>query len=144
VHQLISEGVLGPETVFGGIELAKKFNAGLRIVQEVDGRLENATIGTSLCTAQDEGIVCTTGRPFRFPGTAAPVAVRLAQGALNLDWIMEDVFRKSLLSWSSPSASISVPIDLKLCDDVLRAFAGEADDEEAMHGDEAQEATEVA
>jgi hypothetical protein len=144
VKQLIAEGALAGDTVIGGIELAKKFNAGLRLVREVGARLENPTIGTSLRTGEDEGIVCTTGRPFRFPGTAAPVAVRLVKGTLNLDWIMEDVFRKSLLSWSSPTASISVPIDLKLCDEMLRAFAGEADDEEAIHGQEVGESTEVA
>lgn len=144
VKQLILEGLLPADIVIGGIEIAKKFNSGLRLVRETKDHLENPTIGTSLRTGDDEGIVCTTGQPFRFPGTASPVAVRVVHGALNLDWIMEDVFRKSLLSWSSPGACISVPIDLKLCDETLRAFAGEADDEEAVHGQEVEESTEVA
>jgi hypothetical protein len=144
VRQLISEGLLPGDILIGGIEIAKKFVSGLRLVHEVDDRLENPTIGTSLRTGDDEGIVCTTGRPFRFPGTASPVAVRVVHGALDLDWVMEDVFRKSLLSWSSPGACISVPIDLKLCDETLRAFAGEAEDEEAVHGQEVEESAEVA
>jgi len=144
VRQLIAEGLLPGDILIGGIEIAKKFVSGLRLVHEVVDRLENPTIGTSLRTGDDEGIVCTTGRPFRFPGTASPVAVRVVHGALDLDWVMEDVFRKSLLCWSSPGACISVPIDLKLCDETLRAFAGEAEDEEAVHGQEVEESAEVA
>jgi hypothetical protein len=33
---------------------------------------------------------------------------------------------------------------LKLCDETLRAFAGEAEDEEAVHGQEVEESAEVA
>ena len=144
VKQLVAENLLRPEVVIGGIELAKKFNSDLRLVREMKEGLQNPTIGTSFATGVDEGVVCTTGRPFGFKGTAAPKAVRLVRGKLNLSWVMEDVFRKSLLSWSSPGACLSVPIDLKLCDETLRAFAAEADDEEAIHGQEDEEAADVA
>lgn len=144
IKQLISENLLRPDIVIGGIEIAKKFNSDLRLVRETKESLENPTIGTSFATAADEGIVCTTGKPFGFKGTAAPKAVRLVRGQLNLSWIMEDVFRKSLLSWSSPTACLSVPVDLKLCDEALRAFAADADDEEAIHGQEDEESAEVA
>jgi hypothetical protein len=144
IRQLISEGVLARNLIYGGIEIAKKFNSGLRLVHETRDHLENPIVGTSLRTAEDEGIVCTTGEPFRIPGTASPVAVRVVHGGLDLDWVMEDVFRKSLLCWSSPGACMSVPMDLKLCDETLRAFAGEANDEEAVHGQEVEDSTEVA
>lgn len=144
VRQLISENLLSQDVVMGGIEIAKKFSSDLRLVRETEDNLVNPTIGTSFTTGDTEGIVCTTGWPFAFKGTAAPKAVRLVQGDLNLDWIMEDIFRKSLLAWSSPRASLSVPIDLKLCDEVLRAFGAEADDEEAVHGQEDEESAEVA
>jgi hypothetical protein len=39
---------------------------------------------------------------------------------------------------------ISVPIDLKLCDETIRALGGEAEEEEAVHGKEVEESTEVA
>lgn len=144
IKQLIAEGVLAGDLIYGGIEIAKKFNAGLRLVHETRNHLENPLVGTTLRTAEDEGIVCTTGEPFRIPGTASPVAVRVVHGGLDLDWVMEDVFRKSLLCWPSPGACMSVPIDLKLCDETLRAFAGEANDEEAVHGQEVEDSTEVA
>jgi len=144
IKQLISENLLRPDIVTGGIQIAKKFKSDLRLVREIQDSLQNPTIGTCFATAADEGIVCTTGKPFGFKGTAAPKAIRLVHGKLNLNWIMEDVFRKSLLSWSSPTACLSVPIDLKLCDEVLRAFAADAADEEAIHGQEDEESAEVA
>jgi hypothetical protein len=144
IKQLVREGALPRSVIFGGIEIAKKFISGLRLVHETGARLQNPLIGTSLRTGEDEGIVCTTGEPFRIPGTASPVAVRVVQGGLDLDWVMEDVFRKSLLCWSSPTACMSVPIDLKLCDETLRALAGEANDEEAVHGQEVEDSAEVA
>jgi len=144
IKDLIKEGALPGNLVYGGIEIAKKFMSGLRLVHETEAGLKNPTIGTCFRTAEDEGIVCTTGEPFRIPGTASPVAVRLVQGGLDLDWVMEDVFRKSLLCWSSPTACMSLPVDLKLCDETLRAFAGEANEEEAVHGQEVEDSAEVA
>jgi hypothetical protein len=72
------------------------------------------------------------------------LAVRLVDGPLNLDWIMEDVFRKSLLSWPNPDHCMGVPIDLKLCDEFLRAFAADANEDEAVYGQEVEDAADVA
>jgi len=143
VRQLINEGLLDADLVYGGFEIAKKFNAGLRLVQHRNGRLENPRIGAAYQVGPDEGIVCTTGFPFPLRGTASPLAIRIYEGPLNLDWVMEDVFRKSLLAWSAPDHCLSVPIDLKLCDEILRAFAADADEEEAVYGEEAEEPAEV-
>jgi len=144
IRQLIREGFLDQDIVYGAIEIAKKFNAGLRLVHEWNGRLQNPRIGAALALASDEGIVCTTGFPFSLRGTASPLAVRIYGGSLNLDWVMEDVFRKSLLAWPTPDHCISLPIDLKLCDEMLRAFAAEANEEEAVYGQEVGDAAEVA
>ncbi len=144
IEQLIREGLIDAQTVFGGFEITKKIGAGLRLVEEVERRvdnrlekrLENPVVGTALALGKDEGIVATTGYPFSLRGTSAPLLVRLVAGSLDLDWVMEDVFRKSLLAWSSPDKCMSVPIDLKLCDEDLRAFASDANDEEAVYGEE--------
>jgi len=143
VQQLIDEGVLDRDLVYGAFEIAKKFNAGLRLVQDRNGSLQNPRIGAAYHLGTDEGIVCTTGFPFPLRGTASPLAVRIYKGPLNLDWVMEDVFRKSLLAWSAPDHCLSVPIDLKLCDEFLRAFAAEANEEEAVYGEEVEEAAEL-
>ena len=92
IEQLIREGLLDEQTVWGGIEIAKKFGAGLRLVEEIEGRLHNPVIGTALALEKNEGIVATTGYPFSLRGTSAPILVRVVGGSLNLDWVMEDVF----------------------------------------------------
>jgi hypothetical protein len=144
IKQLISEGLLPAQLIFGGIEIAKKFSSGLRLVREGNNTLHNPQIGTGLAVGESEGIVCTTGYPFSIPGTASPVAVRVVQGPIKLEWAMEDIFRKSLLSWPTPGSCLSVPIDLKLCDEALRSFAGKAEDEIAIHGADDEESAEVA
>jgi hypothetical protein len=143
VRQLIDEGVLDRDLVYGAFEIAKRFNAGLRLVQDRNGKLQNPRIGAAYQLGTDEGIVCTTGFPFPLCGTASPLAVRIYEGPLNLDWVMEDVFRKSLLAWSAPDHCMSVPIDLKLCDEFLRAFAADANEEETLYGQEVEEPAEV-
>ena len=144
IQQLVHEGLLEDRVVFGAIEIAKKFNSGLRMVQERNGRLENPRIGAAREVGPGEGIVCTTGFPFSLRGTSSPLAIRLYEGPLDLDWVMEDVFCKSLLSWPTPDHCMGVPIDLKLCDEMLRAFAAEANEEEAVYGSEVEDAADVA
>ena len=144
IQQLVREALLDGSVVFGAIEIAKKFNAGLRLVQERNGRLENPRIGAARAVGASEGIVCTTGFPFSLRGTSSPLAVRIYEGQLNLDWVMEDIFRKSLLSWPTPDHCMGVPIDLKLCDEMLRAFAADANEEEAVYGQEVEDSADVA
>ena len=144
INQLIQEGLLDANVVYGAIEIAKKFNAGLRLVEEHAGRLRNPRIGAACELGAGEGIVCTTGFPFSLRGTSSPLAVRIYEGRLDLNWVMEDVFRKSVLSWPTPDRCISLPIDLKLCDEMLRAFAAEANEEEAVYGQEIDDAADVA
>jgi argonaute-like protein implicated in RNA metabolism and viral defense len=143
VGQLIEEGLLDRDLVYGAFEIAKKFNSGLRLVGDRNGKLQNPRIGAAYQLGADEGIVCPTGFPFPLRGTACPLAIRIREGPLKLDWVMEDVFRKSLLAWSAPDHCLSVPIDLKLGDEFLRAFAADADEEEALYGEEVEEPAEA-
>ena len=91
IEQLIREELLDAQTVFGGIEIAKKIGAGLRLVEEVERkvdnrfekRLENPVVGTALALGNNEGIVATTG--FSLRGTSAPLLVRLVGGSLDLE-----------------------------------------------------------
>ena len=144
IQQLISEGVLESNVRYGAIEIAKALSSGLRLVQERNGSLENPRIGAALAIASDEGIVCNTGFPFDLPGTAGPLAVRVVHGDLNLDFVMEDIFRKSLLCWPTPDKCMRLPIDAKLCDEFLRALASEANEEEAQWGEEEEGTASVA
>lgn len=45
----------------------------------------------------------------------------------------------SQLCWPVPDRYIRLSIDIKLCDDHLRSVAAEADDDEAVYGDDVPE-----
>jgi hypothetical protein len=72
--------------------------------------------------------------PFHFDGTVKPLYLRLVWGELELAKVLEDTFSMSQLCWPVPNRCMRLPIDLKLCDDLLRATAGDADEEEAVYG----------
>jgi len=136
VTTLIKEGRLPSDVVFGAIEVHKTSINTVRIAKiGIDG-LRNPRVGVALELAADEGIVCNTGYPFRLNGSVNPVLVRIVKGPLDLGKILEDAFRKSLLSWPVPDRTIRLPIDLKLCDEFLSAVAADADEDEAVYGEE--------
>ena len=56
---------------------------------------------------------------------------------------LEDVFWMSQLCWPVPDRCIRLPIDMKLCDDVLRSVAAPADDDEAIYGEDLPEGEEA-
>lgn len=136
VNKLIQEGVLPKEIRVGVVEIHKTFSPGLRLVAENgNGRLVNPRIGSWQELNHLEAILCTTGYPFRFEGTVKPLYVKVVRGNLDLAKIVEDTFRMSQLCWPVPNRCMRLPIDLKLCDDLLRATAADADEEEAIYGD---------
>ncbi|MBI3464770.1 MAG: hypothetical protein HY000_17195 [Planctomycetes bacterium] len=144
IEQLKGDGLLPADVVYGMVEVHKSTAEGIRLVEEPQGgALRNPRIGSWAVLNDKEGIVCTTGFPFRFRGTADPLLVRVSAGELKLPYVLEDAFRKSLLCWPKPDGFIRLGIDHKLCDDNLRALASEADDDEAQFGeDETGEAAE--
>src|SRR5205807_2544162 len=89
-----------------------------------------------------EAILCTTGFPFRFDGTVKPLYIRLVRGELDLAKVLEDTSAMSQLCWPVPNRCMRLPIDLKLCDDLLRATAADADEEEAIYGENEPELSE--
>ena len=127
----------------GAVEVPKHRSYGVRVALAVKSGLDNPTIGTWETLSKTEGIVCTTGWPFNIPGTVEPLTVLLARGDLNLVNILEDTFRMAQLCWSTPTGCMRLPVDLKLCDEYLRAFAGRADDDKAVFGESEEEADEA-
>jgi hypothetical protein len=97
--------------------------------------LENPTVGDWEAWSETEGIVCTTGWPFNIPGTVEPLVVRTVHGNLKIEWVLEDTFEMSQLCWPVPTGCMRLPVDLKLCDEHLRAFAGRADEDSALFGE---------
>ncbi len=122
-----------------GVEVHKTFAPGLRLVAEDSDRLVNPRIGSWQELNDRDAILCTTGYPFRFEGTVKPLYLRLVWGELELANVLEDTFAMSQLCWPVPNRCMRLSIDLKLCDDLLRATAGDADEEEAIYGEDEPE-----
>lgn len=142
VRTLISEGILPRDVLIGAVEVHKNSALGLRLVEEQNGKIANARIGSWFSIDQSDGIVCTTGVPFRLRGTANPLHVRIVRGELEIVDVLEDTFAMSQLCWPVPDRCMRLPIDLKLCDDFLSSIASEADDDDAIYGEDVREASE--
>lgn len=134
IKKLVAEGLLSADVLTGAVEVPKHYSYGIRLAESDMNGLQNPVLGAWETFTESEGIVCTTGWPFNIPGTVEPLAVRVVRGNLNLAWILEDTFGLSQLCWPVPTACMRLPIDLKLCDEHLRAFAGRADEDNALFG----------
>ena len=111
----------------------------LRLALAAPSGLENPTLGSWEAFSKTEGIVCTTGWPFNIPGTVEPLVTLVVRGNLDLIRILEDTFRMAQLCWPTPTGCMRLPVDLKLCDEHLRAFAGRADEDKALFGESEEE-----
>jgi hypothetical protein len=136
VTKLIQDGVLPKDVRVGVVEVHKTFALGLRLVVEEKDGFVNPRIGSWERLSDREAILCMTGYPFRFEGTVKPLYLRLVWGDIELANVAEDTFAMSQLCWPVPDRCMRLPVDLKLCDDLLRANASEADEEEAIYGDD--------
>lgn len=136
IARLIKEGLLPAGILIAAVEVPKHSSFGVRLTLQLEGRLQNPTMGSWKAFSETEGIVCTTGWPFNIPGTVEPLPCRIVRGSLDLAQVLEDTFRMAQLCWPTPLGCMRLPIDLKLCDEHLRAFAGRADEDKALFGDE--------
>jgi hypothetical protein len=132
--KLVAEGLLTPDVLTGAVEIPKHYSFGIRLAELGMGDFRNPTLGAWEIFSESEGIVCTTGWPFNIPGTVEPLVGRVVRGNLNLECVLEDTFALSQLCWPVPTGCMRLPVDLKLCDEHLRAFAGRADEDNALFG----------
>jgi hypothetical protein len=139
IGSLQSNGALGRDVRTAGVAISKSATVPVRMVDAFEEHLENPRLGLAAELGMHEGILCTTGRPFRVPGTCTVLNVRVVRGDFSLAQALEDTFRLSLLSWAAPDKSMRLPITLKLCDDFLRSIAGAADEGAAEFGEEGED-----
>jgi hypothetical protein len=139
INRLVDEGLLPRDIVIGAVEVPKHRSYGARLALSASSGLENPTLGSWEAFSKTEGIVCTTGWPFNIPGTVEPLVIIVVRGNLDLKKILEDTFRMAQLCWPTPTGCMRLPIDLKLCDEHLRAFAGRADEDKALFGESEEE-----
>lgn len=135
IQKLVAEGLLPVDILTGAVEIPKHHSYGVRLVESTFRGLENPTLGAWEKLSETEGIVCSTGWPFNIPGTVEPLVVRVVRGNLNIEWVLEDTFGMAQLCWPVPTGCMRLPVDLKLCDEHLRAFSGRADEDSALFGE---------
>src|SRR5712692_3253155 len=136
---LMRDGILTLDAVVGSIDIRKRSSEHTRIFMGPDSsRVTNPQIGTAELSGR-EGVICTTGLPFTFPGTASPLSAVIAHGNLNLEHALEDIFRLSQLTFTAPESCNRLPLTQKLTDDLLEPISSESDDEAALYEQEISE-----
>jgi hypothetical protein len=136
VNRLKKEGILGQDVRIGVVEIHKTSAARLRIFDSENGAVRNPRVGAFFLIDEKQGIVCSTGWPFRFPGTVNPLHVSIAFGDLDIEKVLSDIFAFSQLAWSAPDKASRLPITIKLGDMFLQPMASESDEEAALYGEE--------
>ncbi len=136
VNRLKKDGILAQSLKIGVVEIHKTSAARLRIFDDRNGAVQNPKVGAYFLIDGKQGVVCTTGWPFRFPGTVNPLHVCVAFGDLDIEKVLSDIFAFSQLAWSAPDKPSRLPITIKLGDMFLRPIASESDDEAALYGEE--------
>jgi hypothetical protein len=93
VEDLQRRQLLPLDVTVGIVDIRKATADHLRLVEghRLD-EVQNPIVGSYAVLTPREGTVCTTGRPYRFPGTAHPLAVEIREGALDIAWVLEDVY----------------------------------------------------
>lgn len=136
VQRLQREGVLDEGITVGTIKIHKSSASHLRLYEERNGQLTNPRIGSYFVLNERQGIVCNTGYPFNIPGTVKPLLITIADGDLEIEKVLADIFALSQLAWTAPDKASRHPITTKLGDMFLRPIASAADEEAALYGDE--------
>jgi hypothetical protein len=136
MRQLKAENVLPIDAVTGVVDIHKSSADHLRMVEgESPETISNPTIGGWHTFGSREGMVCTTGLPFRFPGTAKPLTAMIREGPLDMAWVLEDIYDLSHLVFTAPDKCGRLAITIKLADAFLEPIAAGTDDEAALYDD---------
>lgn len=141
VHRAIADlqrtGSLGLDVKTALIEIHKDTSQHLRLFSSGEnGRIRGPRLGAWWARTATDGLVVTTGWPYRTPGTPKPLAVSLVEGDVELAHLLEDILCLSQLGFSMPSGSTRLPVTLKLSDDFLEAVAVSYDEEAARYDSE--------
>ena len=129
------ENILPSDVEVGVVEIHKQSALGLRLVEKSKGKCVTPQLGSWRPINDKEGIVCNTGKPFRFKGTVNPLHVVIVEGELVIDCVLEDTFALSQLIFSAPLRCGRLPATIRLADDFLEPIASKVELDEAMYDD---------
>lgn len=99
---------------------AAAFNGNLR-------SLENPECGTYFFMNKKDAFIFNTGKPYNVPGSSKPIHVSFTYGNIDFEKSLEDIFRLTQITFSSPDRPTSLPLPLKLIDTLIRDVANEYD-----------------
>src|SRR6266540_3340543 len=145
LKRLADERCLSGNLRTGTVEVHKKSAIPLRLLDTQLSEVRNPSVGSPYVLNTKEGFICNTGYPFRLKGTVRPLHLKIVDGALDIELILEDVFAQALLAWSAPDRCLRLPITISLCDLFLQPIASvaEEDDDEDLEDDEEELAEEM-
>ena len=113
------------------VEVQKTSSAPMRMfaVRNMPARqrenVSNPSVGTYLKMSSDEAFLCTTGFPYKHFGTSMPIRLKIVEGHLNLETILQDVFSLANLTWTKIDDCSRDPLSIKMTDIRLREIAGD-------------------
>ncbi|MDJ0800295.1 MAG: hypothetical protein QNJ51_26390 [Calothrix sp. MO_167.B12] len=144
INSLQKEGFLSGDVQVGIVEIHKTSSARLRLYYEQDETIDNPSIGDYFIIDNWEGIICTTGFPFKFSGTANPLHIKIAYGSLDIEDVLSDVFGLAQLgSWAAPDKPARYPATIKVGDTFLEPIASDSDDEAALYSEDEPDEEEI-
>jgi hypothetical protein len=132
IADLKADGTLTNDPQWGIIDLHKQSAVPLRVALQTDGHeaLTNPQAGSYKLINGREGFIFNTGYPFGIRGSAKPQHLSLKAGNLTFLKVLEDIFCQSMLAFSAPDRSNSLPISIKLIDILLEPLAASVEEVE--------------
>jgi len=132
LKRLEQEGLIDTLHVSTGvIDVAKSSALPLRAASFLGNTnsLVNPVCGTHLYadTEKMNAFIFNTGAPYQVDGSSNPIQVTHSSGNIDFSLALEDIFRLTQITFSSPDRPTSLPLPLKLIDTLIRDVAHEND-----------------
>ena len=129
IAALKKEGILPEGAALTILEISKSAPASLRLFDVIDRKkplpmVQNPQIGYYYITNND-GYLCSTGRPFLKQGTVKPLHIKYIEGKLPFELCLEDVYYLTALTWTKPDDCSRYSITTKINDRRLSEDASE-------------------
>ena len=130
VARLKADGVIVPAGTLNLLEVRKTSRIPVRLFDELPGapnspRTVNPAIGNCVVLPGNQAFLCTTGHPFKHPGTSNPLHVHQVTGDRPFLDSLEDLYHFTHLTWTKPDDCSRLPITLRLTDIRLTEEASE-------------------
>jgi hypothetical protein len=130
IRELEHAGLVPAGSVrYGVVDLRKQSAVPLRIASHSNGhdKLENPVAGAFKKFNDHQAFLYNTGHPFQIRGSAKPLQLTMKEGDVSFDNVIEDIFCQTMLAFSAPDRSNSLPIAIKLIDTLLEPLSAAVD-----------------